>query len=626
MTKIILFCLFFLLGQTCVYGQEKTNGIIESLEEILKTHGDEFKQLLSSTERRPLFSTTLASNIELTIHPLVLRSIILHSSNSYLQVIGSDECLFFAFLENNLLRSAEGYVRNLVVEYQVDNHSHQMVINKDDFIQHIYKTKCFANKETRLLYLEDNLYKTLEKSNFNPPTTEQNCNEIFKGWRQNSHLPYLCKIPETIRLAQQAKSIIDEKHRPFYETAIVEGNRYRQKIPFFKRVYLNNLCSNLSDQKKFCSKYVTDDVWSRVISGELPSYIMNYKCSNMLKKQKLTDGDLANCRSKFIDDPASCHTGGADDLPSLIPRPNCQAISKALDVAHLRSDYQDCPGNMDNEGITNIHRLIMHLAPRPIESTSASCAYEANYSFAKLNMDYSNEKAWPLKICYQNPASEQETCDSYIPGHNEQNDLSETHVVAKILNKIINAPNNLKCSFVSNDEYRPALLKYKNGCFIVYDINECTTFHCPRKLYYRNRLIEKLTFKGLSTFDYFVNTHQTAKYSAHNILSETFKITGRSVMNLTEAVAYLDRASNNIIHGVGCAENLLPFYFKSTALNACRPLPFIIDGHTNGQLVVRTAIDDIHSPRLMNWNNIYSAIANYKNLHPLQSWTLYGLK
>ncbi len=104
----------------------------------------------------------------------------------------------------------------------------------------------------------------------------------------------------------------------------------------------------------------------------------------------------------------------------------------------------------------------------------------------------------------------------------------------------------------------------------------------------------------------------------------------RSIKNLTDLKFYLDKMPNGIIHGVGCIEDLIPEEFYRTTINQCHPMPFIIDGHTlkNNEtwIVLRSSIDDLHSPRLILWHNIFNAVSAHQEMHPLNSWTLYGIK
>jgi hypothetical protein len=89
----------------------------------------------------------------------------------------------------------------------------------------------------------------------------------------------------------------------------------------------------------------------------------------------------------------------------------------------------------------------------------------------------------------------------------------------------------------------------------------------------------------------------------------------------------LKQNSKAIIHGVGCAEDILPHFFQKNSLNQCRPLPFIIDGTIENDdkvsLIVRTAIDDIQAPRIIDWNYIFNAIKQYSEYHPRKIWSLH---
>ena len=125
------------------------------------------------------------------------------------------------------------------------------------------------------------------------------------------------------------------------------------------------------------------------MSGEQPKYLMSYKCQNIGNiKGAISEKQLAACRTKLLQDPRICVTSGSENYPSYYPHPDCRDQSEALLNASLKSDYQDCPGNVDNIAITNVHRLMNHFAPRDIISTPETCANEAGFSFAKLNFDF----------------------------------------------------------------------------------------------------------------------------------------------------------------------------------------------------------------------------------------------
>jgi hypothetical protein len=59
-------------------------------------------------------------------------------------------------------------------------------------------------------------------------------------------------------------------------------------------------------------------------------------------------------------------------------------------------------------------------------------------------------------------------------------------------------------------------------------------------------------------------------------------------------------------------------------------MPFIVDGVHSDEMAmtlsVRPSVSDLHSPMPIHWNYVYSAVVNYQELHPIKSWTLYGLR
>jgi len=310
--------------------------------------------------------------------------------------------------------------------------------------------------------------------------------------------------------------------------------------------------------------------------------------------------------------------------------PNCDQTSTSLNHSKLISDYQDCPGNVDNEALTNVNRIVNHFAPRKIVTLPETCAGEANYSFAKLNFDIKYDKGWPLKVCFLNRVNNKEECLPYIPGSRPNEPLSEDLVIAKILYLHKGASPKTICKLVSSKKYSPVRTDFKSGCFIVYNPEKCTALTCEKKVIWDEKEHKDIRFIGTPIFEYFPSAYTNDRYAVTNLLSEARGIQSRSIKNLTDMKFYLDKIPNSIIHGIGCAEDLIPENYKRESINQCQPIPFIIDGYfvknAENFLVTRTAIDDLYAPRLITWPSIYNAVTAYKELHPFNSWTLYGLK
>lgn len=616
---------------------EKIPGLISSLELLVKSHKKQYQKLRSAIRLNPKILSEMGNIKSININRYFLRSILLHSNYRYLQLIKKDECTFYALLENGLLKTAAGPINNIIIDFTTnDNKVESAIISKSDFFSDVYSKKCFDNKARKTLFSNTNIKKTVKTREFPIPKGQEDCYGILEKWTNSLEMPYLCQIPETIHKATIGERLIKNLSynqislRRYYNDLIRRKKFYQQNVPFFHLTYLNNLCFNLDNKEKFCSLYLTEDIWSKVINGELPTYLMSYRCKEMGLKQ-INNKQLSICAKKLNSKIEICTKKNIKSYPSIFPSPNCKSISNALKLANLKTDYQDCPGNIDNEAITNIHRIIMHLKDRKVESSLESCANETNYSFANLAINSNHKKAWPLQICYQDLIKEEEICLHYVPGHGPTNKLSETHVVAKILAQTKGAPET-PCKFIEKNEYAPTLLKYKHGCFIVAKINQCTALYCKKKIYYNQKEVKNLKYKGRPLFDYFPNSYLKSKFSLTNLLEETYKIRPRIIKNLPETLTFLKIKAKRkpIVHGIGCLEDLLPSFFRKKKLNECRPMPFIIDGYhkknTNTYLTVRLPLDNIHSPRLINWQFIFSALRAFREIHPLNLWTLYGIK
>ena len=113
------------------------------------------------------------------------------------------------------------------------------------------------------------------------------------------------------------------------------------------------------------------------------------------------------------------------------------------------------------------------------------------------------------------------------------------------------------------------------------------------------------------------------------LIERYFRKKTRKILNVSFLKNIFNEQPKTIIQGISCAEDLLPTHFVKDTLHKCTPLPFIVDGYTENQgslsLILRTSIDDVHSPRIISWSYVFSALKAYKQLHPLGLWGLYAI-
>lgn len=607
------------------FSQNQIPGLIETLDELLLVHRKQYENVNTKVSANTKVLASLGTLKDIKLDPYYVRSLVFHSNDEYLKLAATDECKFYSLLENHLLKNTLNDQETVVALVTTANGSTESTkISKKDFLQEIYKRKCFNNREFTVLFNDANIQKTVESIKMSVPLNNDQCSDIHKEWLQNAYTPYLCKISSvlkpTIVANKMQQSLNNEK-----------ANFYRTKINSFQRTYIENLCSNLNSAEKFCHNYLKGDVWTKIANGEMPAYKMTYKCADILKKPlPLSRKDLSACALRFNEKPEICTTEGSKNYPSNYPFLNCNDQSDTLLKSKLVTPYQDCPGNIDNEGIINFHRLSMHFNPRTYVSSPENCATESNYTYARTVIDAGNDAGWPLKVCYLNRVENKEQCTPYIPGSRDNENLSEDKVIAQILYQHYGSSLKTACTVVDNETYNPLRSNFKAGCFIVYDKNNCTTLKCDKKIILDEKTIPSIRYEGVPTFDYLPSTFMNERYALSNLIKEKMGVQSRTLQNVTDLKFYLDQMPQAVVHGVGCAEDLVPELIQRIALNQCKPLPFIIDSHItkDGELFLSTrlAIDNLHSPRLLRWSSVYNAVAGYKELHPLNSWTLYGLK
>src|SRR5690606_13996261 len=133
---------------------------------------------------------------------------------------------------------------------------------------------------------------------------------------------------------------------------------------------------------------------------------------------------------------------------------------------------------------------------------------------------------------------------------------------------------------------------------------------CKHKIIYNDRPIDLITIKGRANIPYYPLTVREERFSQNYLLTHDFKKNGRKMINLSSIQKFFKKKKSGIVHGIGCAEDLLPGFFKAQTINQCTPLPFIISGILNEKdnvvFVTRTAVDSLQAPRLISWSSILS--------------------
>ena len=620
-----------LLLSICQTSIAQSRGLIESFESLLNEDKKQYRSTVSKLKKNMISLDDIKKYPSASLSKHFLKSLLLYTENKYLRFASDDECKLLSLIETGLARTADGKNYHIPIVLKLDNgKTKEALATKQDYLNYVYSKKCLNNREMLALFAPKNISRTMKSLKLLTPKNEKECSEIHKNWTQNPFTPYICAISESIRKSTRIKANLGNpdyglKQAKKIKKKYLKGEFFNKNVPPFHKEYFDSLCSHLYRPEKFCAPYLSKDVWSKINQKEEPSYKITYKCKHFLKKQNLTKKDIHLCVEKFNRDPRNCTTTKDNAFGALFPMPNCHTISESLLRSSLHTDYHDCPGDLDNPAVINVHRIFAHKKKLSLPSDELSCSAWAHHSLSQLS------PRWPLKICYFDKISDKRECIPYVPKHIRRGDpLGEGDVVARILYRMAGTLEKNPCTIVSDKSYNTVLLKYKYGCFIVFDSQLCTTLHCEKKIFYDSKEVKGIEYTGANIFDYFANSFKNEKLSMHNVITDSLKMESQIIHNLTFLRIFFKKYSHAIAHGIGCAEDLLPSFFQKTSLGSCRPLTFIVDGIIDKKgkpyLSFRSSIDDVHSPRLIAWDQIFNGVSNYKTIHPLNSWTFYGLK
>ena len=599
-------------------------GIIQTFEKLIQIDADKFKKRSDDLIKNGRVFDNSTSVTGLDLEPDFLNSVILHSDPGYLRMASSDKCRFYESILTDLLRSTEGKIKNVLMTYVDKNSVRQSaVINKKDFLNKVVNLECPETQKMISLFQVKTLNEALQSTVFEIPSGKEQCRNIHLGWVKNPKTPFLCQIYEYTKEARAGLGDPKDLVQRRAVAKILEG-----KQTLIQKDYIENICKHLDDEELFCDEFLNVSFWTKIAGGYEDKIYAEDICRKVMNSEKLSNVQYNECLARVKKENDLClYPGGRNS--GLRPQPECEQISTALNFSSLKANYRDCPGNSDQLIVTNVARIINHFGTGDVKVTQGACSATSAATVLDFNKLYDNDENWKLEACYQDRVNEREVCYKTFFGKYGNQAESYTNVVANILKKTRGADQTQTCEMVDSQDYNPLLLQYKSGCYIIYERDQCFINECKHRILFNDRTMDMIKIKGRANIPYFPLTVKEERFSQNYLLTHDFKKTGRSMNSLSAIQNYFKKTKVNLIHGVGCAEDLLPGFFKSQYLNQCTPMPFVINGmmkeKDNVVFVTRTAADSLQAPRLISWSSVYSAVKSYQRLHPLKLWTMYGL-
>jgi hypothetical protein len=599
-------------------------GILQSLEKLIQIDNTKFGKKQNLLIKTGNNSSEFKNVSALDVDPDYLNSLILHSDPGYVKLASSNKCRLYDAIINDLLRNAEGNIKTVFITYVNKNKERESaLISKKDFVNKVVSLECPETPKLIDQFQIKNLDKTISSTNFSHPAGKDQCHNIYLDWLNDSKTPYFCKLHEFVKEAKlnygDPKDLVQRQAI----ATIVE-----KKLTSTNMDYLDNLCENLDKEEQFCDEFMNVSFWSKIGSGFENKIFVENICDQVQGSKTLSDAQFKQCVAKLKKENDLClYPSGRSQ--GILPGPQCDTLATALNYSSLRADYRDCPNSSDQQAITNMGRILLNITKEKIAPLNGPCSAISAGVTMEFNKKFDNDVNWKLEACYDDTLNNKEVCAKTFFGNYGSSAGSYGKVVAEILRNTRGADMSLKCEMVDNEDYNPLLLQYKSGCYILYDRNKCFVSQCKHKILYNDRVIDFIKIKNRVTTEYFPTNVNDERFSQNYILTHEFRQNGRVLNNMSNILAFFKKSKTAIIHGVGCAENLLPSFFKSHAFNQCTALPFIIDGiireNDKTVFVTRTGVDSLQAPRLMSWSLVYSAVKSYQRTHPLRLWTMYGL-
>ncbi len=603
------------------------DGLYKSFYTLVEDQKTKYNKLINSLLGQEFDSKNLSDIEDITLDENYLNLILQQTPTRYTYLATKDKCSLYDLLAARILRSPNGELQYVIFNYQDGSQKNKKALmEREEFLTKVVQVQCPKVLQFRQYFQNKNLSKTVKNIKIKTPKSYEECLSYMQDFTNDYKAPYLCKITDNItaiphlevQLRNLPKSSPRQKQLLQKEIQLAKN----QKAILNQEAYkvLTKRCAQLNTPELYCQSYFESSLWRQIHRVSPNSEVLQSFCP-----QK----NSTSCIENLENDSSSCLFSGAQKTFSLSPRPNCKQISRSLKKSRLYYQYSDCPGKTGQENITSMARILNHFNPKPTKEKLNNCELYSTLPFANFALENTTDRSWDVKLCFLDKIiGNERVCYPVVMGAVAGSSLSLPKVVAKIASRLRGYTED-KCQIVSKEDYKPALLQFKSGCHIIKDKKNCNGVNCPFKVMLGEREFDKFSIEAQSIFDFLPKDFINENKSLLKLFSKTTKKTLKKISNMTLFLNTFKQQKNALFVGVGCAEDLLPSFFKMNSLNQCTALSFISDGYYKSKglyaLNTRTAIDHIHAPRIIPWGHIFSAIKRYQNLHPISSWEFYAI-
>jgi len=608
-------------------------GFYSNFKTLIEIQDDNFQKKLKNFKSGSNLND-LADIKSLDLDEDFIGSIIFHTPSRYMSLANIDSCSLYDLILAGLAKGPNGEIQNFLVRYRTKGEILKTaLISKKTFYEEVVYKRCPNVVKFQKYFDLKNVKSTLKSLSLSFPKNERTCQAEHEKHLNDHKTAYLCFLSDQVKSIPRLEKEIQLTPKKNYKKLTTlkrelrVAKKYKSHLNPEAIGYLDNLCQNLDRPKLFCDGFFKQSFWKKAAESKNLEPFIKSSCQSILKKMNITPSELKSCAQKLSSQPQVCLFSGFQD-GILTPKPNCETLGINLKQTTLRANYNDCPARVANDAVINTARIINHFSSE-FSKTASSCQAQTSNTFVEFNQVANEGRAWNVKLCYDDKLKATEVCHPVIFGDAKDSQFSMSKVVEKILSRTKGLSKNQVCRTVGSNNYKPSLLEFKNGCFIVVDSQSCTSTSCDYKIIFDQLEVDGIRQVSDVKFDYLPRDFSTQSFSQAKLIEKEFKLTSKPILNTSFLKRSFEIHPEGIIHGVACAEDLLPEFFSKKVINQCLPIPFIVDGFKEDKgkyaVIIRTARDSLHAPRLVPWAHLFSALKDYQRLHPLDYWGLHVL-
>lgn len=602
--------------------QDVMPGLYSQFQKTLLNQEKLYSDLIAKHADKSFSMDDVKDAKDIKLNQTFLNIFIFNLPSRYQVLLKKDECSVYDVLITKLSKIPYPKNRQVVFDYKSKKGSIQTAVYPfKKFFDEIVSQQCPGVMKISKNFDLKNLPVTLRNLKLKIPNNLNQCLDLINQMQSQATTPYLCHITETIEDIPN----IERKYKNTTKTSVTKRKAYKQELDranAYKNLLnskvtevLTTTCRYLNNPWEGCSNLFYQNYWRYLAENDPSSAALKTFCQDLPQK---------SCLNKLKSLELFCPTQ-LNKYSSISPSYTCRSLQYALRTSRVKSNYIDCPGKTGNEALTTFSRLLKHFQFYDQEAVS-SCEVHSINPTLKFLEEFTELEGWGLKVCYDDKIKRKEVCYPVMFGDAAESDFSLTNVIGKIALRLKGYNyQDAPCEIINQSEYRPALLKYQNGCFILRDENFCRGVDCDFKVIISEQEFKSFKVKKDLQLALYPHNYINEGQSLTKLLEKNKKFNVKKVENISRFKILFDQKKNILFMGIGCAEDLIPSFFHRNFVNKCTALPFIVDNLVEHEgkyaMTVRSSFDHIHAPRLIPWTYIFNAVKEYQRIHPINLWS-----